>query len=432
MEQKVSPGHVRVYGAGSSTAPGAMLTSEPFSITGTGWFNITLSNPVTITGTDIWLGVEGTHASGQYPLECSAPGISLKTAFFSSDDVTWYDLPGLGYDVAWELRGHVASGGGPGGNWLPGTYPVEGIIQNLGVTYSETVIPVNTQITNDTGMVVYDETVIVAGLLAPGETAIATFPTITIPDVPEAEGDYRLIMKTKLVGDDHPNNDKKILTFTIQMGYPHQPPCTTATFSGTLGINGWFVSNVTVTLTATDGNNNWPGGVNHTYYKIDNGAWNEYFEPFIVSDDGYHTIYYYSVDKCIPPCVEEEKSSSFKIDQNAPSITMSVEKLGFRQWKFIATVSDEMSGPCLVECYIDDILLGNITEPGPYEWSWTGKGNHTVTGIAYDNAGNSAMNTVVFSLALSQYNHQRFLVLSLLEKIILRILSQFPMRSEFT
>jgi hypothetical protein len=66
------------------------------------------------------------------------------------------------------MRGHVVSGGGGGcENWLPGTYPVEGIIQNLGVTYSEADIPVNAQITNDTGVVVYDETVIVAGPLAP-------------------------------------------------------------------------------------------------------------------------------------------------------------------------------------------------------------------------------------------------------------------------
>jgi hypothetical protein len=106
---------------------------------------------------------------------------------------------------------------------------------------------------------------------------------------------------------------------------------------------------------------------------------------------------------------------------------MSVEKLGFRQWKFTATVSDETSGICLVQCYIDNTLLGNITEPGPYEWLWNGKGNHTVTGIAYDYAGNSAQNDVVFSYAFNEFSHQRFVFLSMLEHIIQRILSHFPM-----
>jgi hypothetical protein len=51
------------------------------------------------------------------------------------------------------------------------------------------------------------------------------------------------------------------------------------------------------------------------------------------------------------------------------------------------------------------MLLGNISAPGPYEWSWTGKGNHTVVGLAYDMAGHFEQNSVSFSLALSQNQH---------------------------
>ncbi len=389
-------GTVRIYDAGSATAPGAMLTSEPFSITGAGWFNVTLSNPITITGGDIWLGAEGTHATGQYPFECSAPGITGKTAFFSSDDAVWYDLTTLGYNVAWELRGHVVSGGGGGGeNWLPGTYPVEGIIQNLGVTYPEIDIPVNAQITNDTGVVVYDETVIVAGPLAPGAGAIATFPTITIPSEPSAEGDYKLTMKTVLPGDDHPNNDKKTLTWIIQIP-DTTPPVTTATVSGTMGQNDWYVSNVQVTLTAVDFK--WPLGVNHTYYKIDTGAWNEYTVPIVVDTDGQHTVYFYSDDKAIPPNVEEEQSVSFKIDKTAPvinSYTATAQNFMKTKWLLVADATDPMSGIVLVEFYTDDALAGSVTTT-PYEFTVHGK-IHTTQCIVYDAAGNSKLSDVVVS-----------------------------------
>ena len=82
---------------------------------------------------------------------------------------------------------------------------ISGIVQNFGVTYTEVDIPVNAQITKDL-VVIYDETVIIPDLLAPGATATVTFPPASIP---YEEGDFKLSMQTQLVGDDHPNNNKK-------------------------------------------------------------------------------------------------------------------------------------------------------------------------------------------------------------------------------
>jgi hypothetical protein len=291
------------------------------------------------------------------------------------------------------MRGHVTSGGGGGEEWLPGTYPVEGIIQNLGVTYSEVDIPVNAQITNDTGVVVYDETVIVAGPLAPGATAFATFPTITIPSEPSAEGDYKLTMKTVLPGDDHPNNDKKTLTWIIRIP-DTTPPTTTATISGTMGQNNWFVSNVQVTLTATDGK--WPAGVDYTMYKVDSGAWTEYTTPIVVSTDGQHTVYFYSVDLAIPPNTEATQQVSFKMDKTAPVFTnYSFTPLNFmkNKWLCSATVEDATSGVVLVEFYVDDALVGSATET-PYEFEYNGKPTNNSQALAYDAAGNSALSAI--------------------------------------
>jgi hypothetical protein len=294
-------------------------------------------------------------------------------------------------DMAFQLSGQIHQGGGY--HWPPGTYQIAGIVQNIGVIYSEIDVPVNTQVTNDTGVIVYDETIFLPGLLAPGETTLVTFPDIIIPWTPEAEGDYKLTMKTMLNGDDHPNNDKKILMFIIQ-DIPDWPPYTTAMLSGTMGDNDWYISCVTVTLSATDGK--WPTGVNHTYYKIDNGDWIEYFEPFTVCNDGRHTVYFYSEDKDIPPNVEEVKQVDFRIDKTPPNIisyTVTAQNQLMTQWLLQLTAEDPTSGIVLVQFFADDVLIGNLTMT-PYDFFAEGK-IHTTQCIVYDEAGNSQMSDIV-------------------------------------
>jgi Immune inhibitor A-like, MAM domain len=310
--------------------------------------------------------------------------------------------------------------------WYPGTYSIEGLIKNFGVIYSETDILVNTKIIfYGTGETIYDEDVVLPGSIEPGHVALASFPNVTFPNEQWWEGWYKLEMKTMLPNDDNPTNDKKTLTFYIHTIYD-PPPHTDATISGTMGENGWYVSNVTVLLRAWD--YKWPHGVNYTMYKIDHGDWikENYSEEgitIIISTDGDHTVYFYSVD--FNGNVETEHSVYFVIDQTDPSITMSAEKVGFQQWRFTANVSDETSGIEHIECYVDDIFLGPITAPGPYEWIWNGKGEHTVTGHAYDVAGNSATNAVVISYSFKDY-HQQPRILTFLEKIIQMILSHLP------
>ena len=257
-------------------------------------------------------------------IEITEPSWSLKR----TSALFWTDA--TDGDMVFQLSGQQQWGG-------PGTYPIEGIIQNFGVTYSEIDFPVNAQFELN-GVVIYDETVVASGPLLPGALTAVVFPDVTIPE--EHYVDWKLTMQTQLANDDHPNNNKKIKTGSG--GIDTYPPVTTAVVTGTMGHNGWYISCVTVTLYAED--LKWPNGVNHTYYKIDNGNWNEYTLPIIVCEDGEHTVYFYSDDRAMPPNIEEEKNVTFKIDQTPPSISMSVEKVGFRQYEFTATVSDMTSG----------------------------------------------------------------------------------------
>ena len=332
---------------------------------------------------------------------------------------TPYWTPTTYGDHAFQLSGHY--------HYVPylppGTYSVEGLIKNFGVIYSEIDIPVNTKIIFlETGETIYNENVIVSGPVEPGDVALASFPNVTFPNEYVWEGLYKLEMKTMLPNDDHPANDKETVFFYIYYIY-YPPPTTTATVMGTMGENGWYVSNVTIRLTVMPG---WLP-VNHTYYKIDNGNWIEYFPeyspPIIVSEDGPHSVFFYSVDS--GENAENIKSVVFRIDQTVPSITMTAEKVGFQQWRFTASTSDETSGIAFVECSVDETSLGPITAPGPYQWIWNGKGEHTVTGTGYDAAGNSATNAVVISFSFKDY-HQQPRILTILQKIIQMILSHLP------
>ena len=92
-------------------------------------------------------------------------------------------------------------------------------------------------------------------------------------------------------------------------------PTTTPILSGTIGDNGWYKSNVTVNLPATDN----LSGVKETKYKIGSGNWQTYPPEFTLSTEGTTTIYYYSVDNV--DNTESEKSTEIKIDKTPPTTT---------------------------------------------------------------------------------------------------------------
>ncbi len=150
--------------------------------------------------------------------------------------------------------------------------------------------------------------------------------------------------------------------------------------SGTMGNNGWYISNIQITIHP-------PQGAGPVFYKFDNGEWSEYSYPIIVDTDGVHTFYvFYMIDGN----QSEIFSVGFKIDQTPPFLHATFDKEGHR---VIVTVDtfDNMSGVVVVEFYLDGSLLINVTAaPYVFEFSISLFGEHTVSVIVYDAAGNSA------------------------------------------
>ena len=157
------------------------------------------------------------------------------------------------------------------------------------------------------------------------------------------------------------------------------------------GDNGWYISNVIVTLNATDD----MSGVNATYFRINNGTWETYTESFVIQTDGYYTIEYYSVDNTGNE--EEVKSASLLIDQTVP-------KMQYLSWEFddldivITEVSkDAMSGMDRVEFYYDDVLQETVVGPGPnYSRVAAHPDLFLIEAVGYDKAGNNFSHSILF------------------------------------
>jgi hypothetical protein len=173
---------------------------------------------------------------------------------------------------------------------------------------------------------------------------------------------------------------RKWFSFTTELD--STPPVTTMICNGTMGDNGWYIDPIIVSFNATDTQS----GVLLTMFKIDNGGWTTYTIPFLISIDGNHVISYYSVD--LAGNTETTKIAAANIDGTAPIITLTKQQIDLFTIKFTAQTSDETSGVDRVEFYLDGQLQLNDTQ-SPYEWTWTGIGQYSVTATVYDMAGNS-------------------------------------------
>ncbi|RLI32207.1 hypothetical protein DRO66_11665, partial [Candidatus Bathyarchaeota archaeon] len=188
---------------------------------------------------------------------------------------------------------------------------------------------------------------------------------------------------------------------TVEFKIDQTPPSTTELLSGDVGENDWYISDVAVSFTATDETS----GIDETLYRVDGGNWQIYANPFIVSDDGEHTLEYYSVD--VAGNEENIKTETFKIDQTDPTIELTWDD---ENSKLVADVDDETSGVASVEFFVNGESIGTVTEE-PYEMEYDASSGDTAHAVVTDNAGNSAESDEIESYAVYQYSVQSNLVL---------------------
>src|SRR5207253_125580 len=159
-------------------------------------------------------------------------------------------------------------------------------------------------------------------------------------------------------------------------------PASVADLSGQSGANGWFISNVTVVLNATDATS----GVAGISYRIGTGAWLSYAGPFVLGE-GRHHVEYYATD--VAGIVEAFHALDVSLDTTPPTTIAAVSgQEGSNGW-FVSNVTvflnatDALSGLANLSYRIDNGSWQTYSAP-----FLLAEGLHQVDFLAIDLAGN--------------------------------------------
>jgi hypothetical protein len=220
-----APGWIYIHAAGSATVPGAKLDSASYTgATGT-WVRVNFANPVLISpGADFWLNVKLTHVTGQYPFGVDAgPAVVPYRSFVSTNGTSWQslggDIPTLSYN--WNLRAivkflSIADDVGVDAIIAPTTshrinMPMIPIakVKNYG-TNAQTNFEVICSIVGPGNVYRYSNVQNITSLGA-GDTVRVNFASWT-PNIAEQ---LTVIMKTDLIGDANPANDRSTQTTNV-------------------------------------------------------------------------------------------------------------------------------------------------------------------------------------------------------------------------
>ncbi len=187
------------------------------------------------------------------------------------------------------------------------------------------------------------------------------------------------------------------------------PPLTTATVTGTSGNNGWYVSDVGVSLIATDN----CAGVKEIHYSIDGAETvvTGSSASVTITTDGTHSFTYYAVDNAgnietahpltinidkTPPVLNVTVTPGLLWPPNhkmvlvTPSINVSDNLTGNVQTEIVSVTSSEPDNGLGDGDTANDIVInpdGTIFLRAERAGSGNGR-IYTITMLATDNAGN--------------------------------------------
>jgi hypothetical protein len=399
-------GVMRIYGAGSSSSPGEILSEEPFHVSGNDWHEVALSQPVKFDGTeDVWVSVECTHSAGQYPAAMD-PSLNYpgKGNMISLDGNTWNQVSSYGFYCDWNLRAGISKGVGIDAYIQPGNQQIRATVENLG-TFPELDLTcyadIYSYINLEDGELLYSDSIADIDLDTPlGGTEALRFTDFSFVD----EGVYGLFLNIPDDNDDKNGNNEEIWGIGVDDTIPTSehwldPPLPT-------GLEGWYVDDIEVTLNSSDPvSHNVSSGVREIKYTVNGGAEETIsgsIGTFVLHEDGEDIhVEYWSID--MVGNVGNVNDFYVSIDQTVPFVNMSYEVGGnqLQGWNFTFTsiARDVMSGMNRVEFYLNDVLQHTDVYDGDdvYTWSFLYWGNLKITikALAIDNAGLTNFTTIV-------------------------------------
>ena len=151
------------------------------------------------------------------------------------------------------------------------------------------------------------------------------------------------------------------------------PPVTTLTPSGTPGNNSGYISDVNVTLKATDTQTG--SGVNITEYSFDNSTWTTYINPFNITSEGITTVYYRSSDNASN--IESTRNQTIKIDKTLPASILNPQAIAGSSYINFTWTNPLDPDFNHVMLFINGAFLTNNMAPQNY-YNFTGLDTDTV------------------------------------------------------
>jgi hypothetical protein len=182
-------------------------------------------------------------------------------------------------------------------------------------------------------------------------------------------------------------------TKTLNVPIDSTPPTTTATLSGQTGAGGVYITQATVTLTASDAT----AGVAATYYSLDSSPAQQYTSPFTVTAVQAHNLLFYSIDQA--GNAETPNLLTFTVANTPPPVSSSPTTVatpsgskGTAGWYTgpvsvtLAATDPNYPSSALTTTYsLDGGSTLNYTAGQPIAIS--GDGTHTLTYQSQDPAG---------------------------------------------
>ncbi len=175
-------------------------------------------------------------------------------------------------------------------------------------------------------------------------------------------GDWSIYTKKIIIDDsgnysfgfysiDTAGNTGEIMVINFSMD--NDIPLVETNISGEKGENGWFLSNVSVTMSGFDETS----GVSNISYGVNDGTWKYYSEMFGIDTEGENRIDYKVEDRA--GNIAEFTSETVLIDTGAPNSNLEMQgDLGNNDWFITETVvdirgKDEVSGFYKIEIRLD-------------------------------------------------------------------------------
>ena len=163
------------------------------------------------------------------------------------------------------------------------------------------------------------------------------------------------------------------------------PPSTQFRVFGTKGKDNWYISTVSISLSAGDAG----AGLDSTWYRMGEGEWRKYSGTVKIDEDGEYMVEYYSVDQAGNR--EETKSQSVRIDKTQPTTTVSFSGVAGENGWYVSivdvmfSVGDSASGPQITRYRIDGGDWRRLYSDGV---TVDTEGNHIIEYYSEDGAGN--------------------------------------------